>query len=166
MHFQKNDSVILMIGDRKDELGGSVYYSLYNELGARVPKPDLDEVKNQIFAVTDCIDQGLFLSCHDIADGGVASAISEMTFGNSIGCNVKIESDLSPDKILFSETGGFILEILPKNINALKSVFSNYGLDVFEIGTTGGESININEAVDLAVFNAREAWRNGLRDKL
>ena len=166
MHFQKNDSVILMIGDRKDELGGSVYYSLYNELGARVPKPDLDEVKNQIFAVTDCIDQGLFLSCHDIADGGVASAISEMTFGNSIGCNVKIESDLSPDKILFSETGGFILEILPKNINALKSVFSNYGLDVFEIGTTGGESININEAVDIAVFNARVAWRNGLRDKL
>ena len=166
MHFQKNDSVILMIGDRKDELGGSVYYSLYNELGARVPKPDLDEVKNQIFAVTDCIDRGLFLSCHDIADGGVASAISEMTFGNSIGCNVKIESDLSPDKILFSETGGFILEILPKNINALKSVFSNYGLDVFEIGTTGGESININEAVDLAVFNARVAWTNGLRDKL
>ena len=166
MHFQKNDSVILMIGDRKDELGGSVYYSLYNELGARVPKPDLDEVKNQIFAVTDCIDQGLFLSCHDIADGGVASSISEMTFGNSIGCNVKIESDLSPDKILFSETGGFILEILPKNINALKSVFSNYGLDVFEIGATGGESIKINEAVDLAVFNAREAWRNGLRDKL
>ena len=166
MHFQKNDSVILMIGDRKDELGGSVYYSLYNELGARVPKPDLDEVKNQIFAVTDCIDRGLFLSCHDIADGGVASSISEMTFGNSIGCNVKIESDLPPDKILFSETGGFILEILPKNINALKSVFSNYGLDVFEIGTTGGESININEAVDLAVFNAREAWRNGLRDKL
>jgi phosphoribosylformylglycinamidine synthase len=166
MHFQKNNSVILMIGDRKDELGGSVYYSLYNELGARVPKPDLDEVKNQIFAVTDCIDRGLFLSCHDIADGGVASAISEMTFGNSIGCNVKIESDLSPDKILFSETGGFILEILPKNINALKSVFSNYGLDVFEIGTTGGESININEAVDLAVFNARVAWTNGLRDKL
>ena len=165
-HFQDSDSVILMVGDRKDELGGSVYYSLFNELGSNLPKPDLEEVKHQIFALTDCIDDGLVLSCHDIADGGVASAISEMTFGNSIGCNVKIESDLSPDKILFSETGGFILEILPKNINALKSVFSNYGLDVFEIGTTGGESININEAVDLAVFNAREAWRNGLRDKL
>ncbi|MBT3663243.1 MAG: phosphoribosylformylglycinamidine synthase subunit PurL, partial [Candidatus Marinimicrobia bacterium] len=119
MHFQKNDSVILMIGDRKDELGGSVYYSLFNELGYNLPKPDLEEVKHQIFALTDCIDDGLVLSCHDIADGGVASAISEMTFGNSIGCNVKIESDLSPDKILFSETGGFILEILPKNINAL-----------------------------------------------
>ena len=166
MHFQKNDSVILMIGDRKDELGGSVYYSLYNELGARVPKPDLDEVKNQIFAVTDCIDQGLFLSCHDIADGGVASSISEMTFGNSIGCNVKIESDLSPDKIMFSETGGFILEILPKNINALKSVFSNYGLDVFEIGSTGGKSIEINGIANISVSEAKDIWTNGLRKLL
>jgi phosphoribosylformylglycinamidine synthase len=40
-HFQNTDSAILMIGERKNELGGSVYYSLYNELGANVPKPNL-----------------------------------------------------------------------------------------------------------------------------
>jgi len=165
-HFQNSDSVILMVGDRKDELGGSVYYSLFNELGSNLPKPDLEEVKHQIFALTDCIDDGLVLSCHDIADGGVASAISEMTFGNSIGCNVKIESDLSPDKILFSETGGFILEILPKNINALKSVFSNYGLDVFEIGSTGGKSIEINGIANISVNEAKDMWTNGLRKLL
>ena len=165
-HFQNSDSVILMVGVRKDELGGSVYYSLFNELGSNLPKPDLEEVKHQIFALTDCIDDGLVLSCHDIADGGVASAISEMTFGNSIGCNVKIESDLSPDKILFSETGGFILEILPKNINALKSVFSNYGLDVFEIGSTGGKSIEINGIANISVSEAKDIWTNGLRKLL
>ena len=165
-HFQNSNSVILMVGVRKDELGGSVYYSLFNELGSNLPKPDLEEVKHQIFALTDCIDDGLVLSCHDIADGGVASAISEMTFGNSIGCNVKIESDLSPDKILFSETGGFILEILPKNINALKSVFSNYGLDVFEIGSTGGKSIEINGIANISVSEAKDIWTNGLRKLL
>jgi len=58
-HFQNNDSVILLIGERKNELGGSVYYSLKNELGANVPKPNFEEVKNQIFALTDCIDDGL-----------------------------------------------------------------------------------------------------------
>ena len=89
-HFQNTDSAILMIGERKNELGGSVYYSLYNELGANVPKPNFEEVKNQIFALTDCIDDGLVSSCHDIADGGLASALAEMTFGNGIGCNVKI----------------------------------------------------------------------------
>jgi len=165
-HFQNNDSVILLIGERKNELGGSVYYSLKNELGANVPKPNFEEVKNQIFALTDCIDSGLVLSCHDIADGGIASALAEMTFRNSIGCNVNIESDLSPDKIIFSETGGFILEVLPKNIDVIKSVFSNYGLDVFEIGSTGGESIEINGIMDIYVSETKKAWTNGLREKL
>ena len=165
-HFQNNDSVILLIGERKNELGGSVYYSLKNELGANVPKPNFEEVKNQIFALTDCIDSGLVLSCHDIADGGIASALAEMTFTNSIGCNVNIESDLSPDKILFSETGGFILEVLSKNTNAIKSVFSNSGLGVFEIGSTGGESIQINGITDIFVSETKKAWTNGLREKL
>jgi phosphoribosylformylglycinamidine synthase len=165
-HFQNNDSVILLIGERKNELGGSVYYSLKNELGANVPKPDFEEVRNQIFALTDCIDSGLVLSCHDIADGGIASALAEMTFRNSIGCNVNIESDLSPDKILFSETGGFILEVLPKNIDTIKSVFLNYGLDAFEIGSTGGESIQINGIMDIFLSETKKAWTNGLREKL
>ena len=165
-HFQNSNSVILMVGVRKDELGGSVYYSLFNELGSNLPKPDLEEVKHQIFALTDCIDDGLVLSCHDIADGGIASALAEMTFGNSVGCNVKIESDLSPYKILFSETGGFILEVLPKNINVLKSVFSNYGLDVFEIGSTGGRSIEINGIANISVNEAKDMWTNGLRKLL
>ena len=79
---------------------------------------------------------------------------------------MNIESDLSPDKILFSETGGFILEILPKNIDAIKSVFSNYGLDVFEIGSTGGETIQINGITDIFVSETKKAWTNGLREKL
>ena len=165
-HFQNNDSVILLIGERKNELGGSVYYSLKYELGANVPKPNFEEVKNQIFALADCINGGIVLSCHDIADGGVASALAEMTFRNSIGCNVNIKSDLSPDKILFSETGGFILEVLPKNIDTIKSVFSNYGLDVFDIGSTGGESIQINGITDISVVETKKAWTNGLREKL
>ena len=73
MHFQISNSVLIMVGERKDELGGSVYYSISGELGANVPQPDLEEVKNQIFALTDCIDNEFVLSCHDIADGGVAS---------------------------------------------------------------------------------------------
>lgn len=166
MSFQQPNSVVLMIGERKDELGGSVYYSLYNELGAQLPKPSLDEVKKQIFAITDCIDQNLLLSCHDIADGGIASALAEMTFGNSIGCKVHIESDLSLTKILFSETSGFVAEVSRENIEKVQSVFLDYSVIASDIGTTGGESIGINEAVNLAVINAREAWRNGLRDKL
>ena len=165
-HFQKSDSVILMIGERKDELGGSVYYSLFNELGANIPKPNFEEVKNQIFALTDCIDDGMVLSCHDIADGGIASALAEMTFGNEIGCNVKIKSGLASDKILFSETGGFVLEVSLEKLDKIKSAFLIYGLDTFEIGTTGGSHIKLNGVVKISVNKTKEAWTNGLRDKL
>ena len=165
-HFQKLDSVVLMIGERKNELGGSVYYSLYDEMGANVPKPNLEEVKNQIFALTDCIDGGLVLSCHDISDGGVASALAEMTFGNDIGCDINIDSNLLNEKLLWSETGGFILEISLENIDGIKTIFSHVELDVYEIGKTIGNLIQINNVVGLTVNKAKEAWTNGLREKL
>ena len=165
-HFQKLDSVVLMIGERKNELGGSVYYSLYDEMGANVPKPNLEEVKNQIFALTDCIDGGLVLSCHDIADGGVASTLAEMTFGNDIGCDINIDSNLLNEKLLWSETGGFILEISLENVDGIKIIFSHVELDVYEIGKTIGNLIQINNVVGLTVNKAKEAWTNGLREKL
>ncbi len=165
-HFQKSDSIILMVGERKDELGGSVYYSVFDQLGANIPKPNLEEMKNQIFALTDCIDDGLVLSCHDISDGGVASALSEMTFGNGIGCDVNIDSDLQTDKILFSETGGFVLEVSSENVGAISTTFSKYELDVFHIGNTGGIMIQLNSVLDMYVFDTKEAWTNGLREKL
>ena len=165
-HFQKLDSVVLMIGERKNELGGSVYYSLYDEMGANVPKPNLEEVKNQIFALTDCIDGGLVLSCHDITDGGVASTLAEMTFGNDIGCDINIDSNLLNEKLLWSETGGFILEISLENVDGIKIIFSHVELDVYEIGKTIGNLIQINNVVGLTVNKAKEAWTNGLREKL
>ena len=165
-HFQKLNSVVLMIGERKNELGGSVYYSLYDEMGANVPKPNLEEVKNQIFALTNCIDGGLVLSCHDISDGGVASALAEMTFGNDIGCDINIDSNLLNEKLLWSETGGFILEISLENIDGIKTIFSHVELDIYEIGKTIGNLIQINNVVGLTVNKAKEAWTNGLREKL
>ena len=167
MHFQKSDSIILMVGERKDELGGSVYYSIYNELGINLPMPDLKEVKNQIFALNACIENRLVLSCHDIADGGIASAVAEMTFENEIGCDIKIINDLRTDKTLFSETGGFVLELSMNNIEAVQSIFSNYGIELIKIGSTNNSGVMIfNSVVKLSVKKVKDAWTNGLREKL
>ena len=167
MHFQKSDSILLMVGQRKDELGGSVYYSLYNELGINLPKPDLKEVKNQIFALNNCIEKRLVLSCHDIADGGVASAVAEMTFGNEIGCDVEIINNLRTDTILFSETGGFVLELSMNNMEAVQSIFSHYEIELIKIGSTNdSRAMVFNSVVKLSVKHAKDAWTNGLREKL
>ncbi|MBH09853.1 MAG: phosphoribosylformylglycinamidine synthase II [Candidatus Marinimicrobia bacterium] len=167
LDFQKPHSIIYMIGERKDELGGSIYYSLHGELGANVPKPNLEEVKNQIFAITDCIEEGLVLSCHDISDGGIASALAEMTFRNKIGCDIKITCDIPNDKILFSETGGFIIEVSLNNVGAIEKQFLKHFIPIYNIGsTTSKKFIKINELIMLPIEKGKKAWDNGLKDKL
>jgi len=166
MHFQCSGSDILMIGERKDELGGSILYQLFEELGSNVPKPDLVEVKDQICAITDCAEKGLVLSCHDISDGGAAISIAEMTFGNSIGCSIKISGHLKEHQVLFSETGGFVLETAKDKTRKVIQVFEAYGLKTFLIGETGGERIQLNNTIDIKILEARDRWEQGLRDKL
>ena len=166
MGFQKTNSLIIMVGERKDECGGSAYYNLYNKLGRNIPKPNLDDVKRQIFALTDSIEKELVLSCHDISDGGVALTLSEMTFENNIGCEVEISSKLSDDKTLFSETGGFILEVSTGSFKKLHEIFSNLNVDIFKIGNTVGSKIKINSIVNISVKEAKDMWLNGLRNKL
>jgi len=77
-----------------------------------------------------------------------------------------MDTALSPAKALFSETGGFIVETSQENVTEVQSVFSDHGLDALEIGVTGGELVNINESVNVLVSEVKEAWTNGLRDKL
>ena len=166
MAFTSIGSNIIMVGQRKNEMGGSAYFHLNNELGSNLPKPDLQEVKNQIYALTDCIDNDRVLSCHDISDGGIAVALAEMTFKNNIGCKVSIESNLRVDEILFSETGGFLLEASDENIDNITKCFSEYDLEVFVIGKTVKNNIMINDALNISIEQGRDAWENGLTNKL
>jgi len=165
--FKNNDSLLFMVGDRKDECGGSVYYSLFNELGANLPRPDLKEVQAQSWAISDAIDQGLVLSAHDISEGGLAVTLAEMSFGSKLGCEVSIPGDLPAHKKLFGETGGYILEVSRKNAVSIKTVFQAARSSLTEIGNTSLlQSIIIDDIINLPVSSARKIWETGLREKL
>ncbi|MBI4049561.1 MAG: phosphoribosylformylglycinamidine synthase subunit PurL [Candidatus Doudnabacteria bacterium] len=174
LEFKQTGSEVFLLGDRKDELGGSVYYQLFNELGANVPKPDFKQARDQIYAVTDMIDAGLLLACHDISEGGLAVTLSEMCFGgdgkNRIGLEVdlsKVGKDLLPSRKLFSETGGFVFET--KQSGQAKTIAKKYGLELIGLGKTDGKDLVIKdgkEVVRLPVSEMSKAWLNGLREKL
>ncbi|MCJ7801194.1 MAG: AIR synthase-related protein, partial [Candidatus Marinimicrobia bacterium] len=167
LDFKKTDSEIYLIGRRKNECGGSAYYSLFNELGKNLPKPSFNEVEAQIFSITDIIENDLALSVHDISDGGVAVALAEMCFKNNIGCDVIVPGDLRTDTILFSETGGFLLEVAKQNMANVENILSGYSCEYFKVGkTTSNQIININNVISLPINDAKNAWLNGLRDKL
>jgi phosphoribosylformylglycinamidine synthase II len=166
-NFQAKDSILILVGARKDECGGSVYYHLADELGAQVPQPDLSSIGREIQAVTAAIDQGLVLSAHDISDGGLAVAVAEMTFRTFIGATVEVPGELALDKKLFGETGGFVLEVAKTKLAALKNLFTFFNIPYFTIGKTQVlPRLQLHDKIDLAIVDAASAWEMGLREKL
>ena len=166
MSFLRSNSNLILVGKRKSEMGGSAYYHLKNKFDTSLPKPDLDEVRRQIFALTDCIEEELILSCHDISDGGLGVALSEMAFENNIGFKIRMDENLRFDEILFSETGGFIMEVDSNKLEAVFKTFSNFDIELFTIGKTGGDSLMINDFLNITLQKAKDAWENGLNSKL
>jgi phosphoribosylformylglycinamidine synthase II len=165
--FKRTDTVIVMIGERKNECGGSVYYQLHHELGANVPKPDLASFSREIHAVHAAIQNGLVLAAHDISEGGAAVALAEMSFKHNIGVNVMIPGELATEINLFSESGGFILEVARDKLNELKGVFGAKEIPVMLIGETNESGrLRMNAVIDVAVSETRTAWENGLRERL
>lgn len=167
LSFKKPGSTLFLVGGRKAECGGSVYYSLSGEMGHQLPKPNLQDVVHQCQAIREAIQHALVLSSHDIADGGIAVALAEMSFERSIGCEVTIPGNLRLDSLLFSETGGFILEVPASKVPYITTLFHSHSVPLLAIGTTTRhEVLNINERLLLPISRGREAWECGLRDKL
>ena len=167
MGFKNTDSVLIMIGDRKNELGGSVYYSLFDEIGANIPKPNMAELQNQINVVYGLINKNLILACHDISEGGIAVAISEMSFANGVGGSINIENNSNNDVVLFSESGGFVIEIEKNNRDTICSIMDDGGVAWSDIGRTNDSGIlHMNNVIELTINKAKLSWENGLRDKL
>ena len=165
--FKEVGSAILLIGQRKNELGGSAYYALFDELGKNIPKPNLAGVEAEIWALTDVIDASLVRATHDISDGGIAVAMAEMSFENEIGFEIEIEQDMRTDQWLFSQTGGFILEADNINLPAIISIMSGYGISVTELGiTTAHQAMVFGNVIHVQLAKVKESWRGGLRDKL
>ena len=175
MKIKKENTRLLLVGERKDELGGSVYYGINNELGSVVPAIDFQKERNMIYAIIDTINGGLVLACHDISDGGLATSVSEMILGGGadgeIGAEINLDfTDLRNDKALLSETSGFVFETEDKNIEKLKTLFKFYKLDLIELGKTGGNKLTVTKngkkIVDLPILKLREAWTNGFVEAL
>lgn len=165
--LKNSDSALIMIGARLDECGGSVYYQLVGELGTNLPKPDLMSIHNEVTAVAEAIQKGLILAAHDISEGGVAVALAEMSFKNNIGVNVSIPSSELMDKLLFGESGGFILEVGPHEFEEVVTLLNAYQVSHVTIGhTTKRPLLRMNSVINLSVDVAKQAWEQGLRVRL
>ncbi|MDS1029133.1 phosphoribosylformylglycinamidine synthase [Bacillota bacterium LX-D] len=114
--------------------------------------PDLDLLKNNFAKVSSLMEKGLVLAAHTVKTGGLAAAISKMSFGNRIGM---VFSSEVPAKNLFRpDYGSLILEI-PKDTD-LQTAFGDTAYELLGY-TQEKAAISIN-GLEISLAEALQVW--------
>jgi phosphoribosylformylglycinamidine synthase subunit PurL len=100
---------IFLIGQTREELGGSEYYLSYHKSDSgSIPKLDLAEDKRNALAVSNLISSGVVKRVHDCSKGGIAIALAEMAINGNTGFNIDISLASNTcnriDSLMFSES--------------------------------------------------------------
>ncbi len=171
--INSGDSLI-MIGDTKDELGGSEYAEyIHKFIGGKCPTVNFLESKKNMTSVLDIIENELIKSAHDCSKGGLTIAISELCMINQIGCNVSLEKipgeKLDSDKILFSESHSrYLVTFENRNLEKLEEILKKHNVSYSLIGEFTGDSIlfssDSKSIIDLSVDKAQKTWFNSLKE--
>lgn len=172
MDAKEEGSLIYVLGETFDELGGSQYYYLQDFNSGNAPEVNAERAKKLFSSLGKAIEAGLVKSCHDCSEGGLAAALAEMAFAGNLGMSVdlrKVPTALKRnDKIMFSESNSrFVAEVSPGKKDDFEksmkgSIISNIGRltkekDFAVTGLSGKEICNI------PIDELKEAWQKPMR---
>ncbi len=171
--LRRSDSVLFLVGNTEDELGGSVYGRVKGLPHGRVPQTDCRRNYALYKAYYDkALTQGLVLSAHDLSEGGLAVAAAEMAFSGKGGLRIDLDAlptvnGWSNNAVpCFSEsTGRFLVEVDESLADAFAEAMS--GFPCARVGasnasgrltlTAGGK-----EVLDAELAELKSIWKNGL----
>jgi phosphoribosylformylglycinamidine synthase len=126
-HFKKAGDVIIVLGQTREELGGSEFLKvIFNKKAGRVPRLDLKEAKTLNELLFELAKAGLLQSAHDCAEGGLAVALAESCIsfkGREIGAAVKLPVTTSKEAFLFGESQSrVVISVSPKDRAAAEAL--------------------------------------------
>ncbi|WP_374965152.1 phosphoribosylformylglycinamidine synthase subunit PurL [Lysinibacillus sp. RS5] len=151
--------VVFVIGDTKTEFGGSELQKLLNNgvISGKAPAIDLDIEAARQQALLKAIKAGIVQSAHDVAEGGLAVALAETTFGaNGLGVEVTLTG--SATTALFSETQSrFVVSVKEENAAEFVEIVK----DAQKIGVvTNNALVKINGDNGVLVEGTVEEFRS------
>lgn len=151
--------IVFVIGETKTEFGGSELQKLLNNgvISGKAPAIDLEVEAARQQALLKAIKAGLVQSAHDVAEGGLAVAIAETTFGaNGLGVDVTLSG--SATTALFSESQSrFVVTVKEENTAAFVEIMK----DAQKIGVVTNDAlVKINGDKGVLVEGTVEEFRS------
>jgi phosphoribosylformylglycinamidine synthase len=172
MDAKRPQDLVYILGETRDELGGSEWFAQNKAIGSKVPQVNAKKAMKLYRALNKAIGAGLVASCHDCSDGGLGVALVETAFAGGLGMNVDLKDvpysgRKRNDYVLFSETASrFVVTIHPKDQKRFEKIMagnvmreigfvSNDGL--FQVSGLTGKKI-IKEKIS----KLKDAWQEPL----
>jgi phosphoribosylformylglycinamidine synthase len=165
--FQNDGDLVYLLGETKNELGGSEYLKvIHDKVAGLPPEIDLQLEKQTNDIVLKAINSGIVISAHDVSDGGLCVALAECCIinkSNPIGIIAQISSDLKEYQLLFSESQSrYIVSIKPEYKSEFESLLKSNNIIRQFIGKTGGNELNINDLFIFSLTKLADIYYNTL----
>jgi len=119
-----------------------------------LPHVELGELKALHAAIRQAVRSGALSSAHDVAEGGVAVALAESALAGGLGATVSALDDL------FGEGPGAFV------VSGPAEAMTAFGAAARVIGEVGGETLSIEDALDVPLVDLDRAFTRGLGDLL
>lgn len=124
-NFKQAGNLVYLIGETRDELGGSLLHEIDGRAGGNAPSMP-DDPLTRYRALHKAIRAGLVVAAHDCSEGGIALALAEMALGGRLGAQVdlaEVQDGLSAEGVLFSESNGRLLvEVAADNADRFEAL--------------------------------------------
>ncbi|PWC33043.1 phosphoribosylformylglycinamidine synthase subunit PurL [Azospirillum sp. TSO35-2] len=163
--FRGEGDVILVVGEGKGHLGQSLFLReiLGREEGAPPPVDLAVERRNGDF-VRGLIHEGLVVSSHDVADGGLIVTIAEMALAGGVGAYLTAFDGASPRVLFGEDQGRYVLAVRSGVAATVQEKAKAAGVPVAVLGETRGTALSGRggDIVSLKrLRDANEGWLPG-----
>ncbi|UCD14997.1 MAG: phosphoribosylformylglycinamidine synthase subunit PurL [Candidatus Omnitrophota bacterium] len=163
--FKKENDLIFLIGENKEELGASQYLSIIHNLKkGSPPQLDLEQERNVQLSVLTMIKAGLVSSAHDCSEGGFAVALAESCISGNLGAQIKVSHDnISNAAFLFGETQSrIIISVSEGNKEKIEQVCAKFNVKHTLIGKVRADNLKINELINVRVADLTDAYKQAI----
>jgi len=172
-HFPIAGLEIVLLGESREELGGSAWLALRRGIEKGLP-PQIDLSRERLLhrVLAETIAAGHVVTAHDVSEGGLAVALAEACLSGRaerrIGAEIGLTEKLRPDALLFGESAGRVVVAGPAAAPVVEAA-SQAGIPAAVIGRTGGDRLRIAPSgggaqpwIDLPIARLFEGWSGAL----
>jgi phosphoribosylformylglycinamidine synthase II len=168
--FKREGDVIVLLGETRDEIGGSQYLRIiHGRERGRPPAIDLAGEKKTHELCIAAIERGLLQSAHDVSDGGLAVCVAESAIlsPQKLGGVLELTDGLRADAQLFGESQSRIVVSLSRSrLPELRKMAARKKVMLNVIGRVGGRDIVVRRAarqvLRVPVERLFKAWESAV----